>query len=178
MKQISKLISYVLRHKPEELGLTLDVNGWVEVDDLLRAIQTRHPNFHRADLDQLVRESDKSRFIIEGSRIRANQGHSVEVDLNLQPQTPPNTLYHGTSQLNLPLIQRDGISKMARHHVHLSPDLETAKIVGSRRKGQLVILSVDSGAMASQGLEFFRSDNGVWLTSHVDPKWISIHELI
>ena len=171
IKQISKFISYVLRHHPEEAGLTLDEQGWADANTLVASIQKRNPEFTFADLENVVATSEKKRFDLQGDRIRANQGHSVEVDLNLERATPPATLYHGTSADIVPLIMREGLKKMARHHVHLSPDTATARIVGARRKGKVVILAVDTTNMTQ---DFFVSNNGVWLTEAVAPQHIKI----
>lgn len=173
IKQISKFMSYVLRHHPEEAGLTLDEQGWAEAQDLLLAIQKRNPEFTFEDMEGLVVASEKQRFQLIDGRIRANQGHSVSVDLDLKPQTPPAVLYHGTMLVILDIIQRDGLKKMARHHVHLSPDRETALAVAGRRKGTTVILEVDALTMSATH-DFYVSDNGVWLTDHVPPEFIKL----
>lgn len=171
IKQTSKFISYVLRHDPSAAGLTMDEQGWVEAQDLVLAIKERNPEFTHEDLVHIVVSSDKQRFQLIDGRIRANQGHTVTVDLDLKPSTPPAKLYHGTSLAILDTIQSEGLNKMLRHHVHLSPDIETAKIVGSRRKGEVVILEIDTTAVSQ---DFYVSDNGVWLTDHVDPAFISL----
>ena len=169
----SKLLSLVLRHNPETIGLTLDAEGWTVIDDLL-ARAARHGTFMtRPELDEIVATSDKKRFAISGDglRIRANQGHSVDVDLKLAPLTPPDLLYHGTVEKFIDSIRRQGLIKGQRHHVHLSADLATAELVGQRR-GKPVILTVPAGEMAKAGMAFFRSENGVWLTDHVPPAYI------
>lgn len=169
--KVSKYLSKHLRHQPERIGITLDENGWVAVDDLMRAAAEHGFRFTRAELDHVVAVNDKRRFTIEGSRIRANQGHTVEVDLDLPPAEPPAYLYHGTVARNLDVIRAEGLRPMRRHHVHLSPDRETATRVGARR-GRPVVLSVDSGAMHRAGHVFRVSANGVWLADAVPPEFL------
>lgn len=167
LQKVSKRLSYVLRHRPDSVGLRLDEAGWVPVEKLLHAMKMT-----RSQLDQVVAGNDKKRFVIEGDRIRANQGHSVEVDLRLEPVAPPEALYHGTVARSLDSIREIGLVKGARHHVHLSADPETAAKVGARR-GKPVILRVDSKAMAVAGNVFYRSANGVWLTDSVPPSFLT-----
>lgn len=171
IKQISKFMSYVLRHDPASAGLEMDQQGWVNAHDLVLAIQKRNPEFTHDDLEGIVVGSEKQRFDLLDGMIRANQGHSVSVDLDLKPETPPAKLYHGTSLVILDIVLRDGLKKMLRHHVHLSPDIETARIVGARRPGTTVILEVDTTNMTQ---EFYVSKNGVWLTDAVAPEHLKI----
>ncbi len=169
----SKFLSLVLRHQPQTIGITLDAAGWTDVDALLRALaQHGHP-LTRAQLGELVASSDKQRYALspDGARIRANQGHSVEVELDLPVVAPPARLFHGTVAAVLPAIREQGLVKGARHHVHMSADLETATKVGGRR-GAPVILAIRAEAMAEAGHVFYRSANGVWLTDHVPPAYI------
>ena len=170
MKKMSKSLSLVLRHEPERAGLSLDEGGWVEVDRLLVAMRMT-----RGELEQIVRESDKQRFAFDatGTRIRANQGHSVPVNLGLERAVPPDVLYHGTPESSIAAILESGLDKRARHAVHLSPDVETATRVGSRR-GKAVVLQIDAKAMDGDGHEFTRSENGVWLVEIVPPKYLSL----
>jgi putative RNA 2'-phosphotransferase len=173
MVKLSKRMSKALRHEPGRVGLTLDPAGWVPVADLLAAL-----GVDRADVDEVVASNDKSRFAVERGpdgieRIRANQGHSVHVELGLAPVPPPERLYHGTSAAVLESIRATGLNRGGRHHVHLSADEQTARRVGARRGGAVVILTVDAGAMARAGHEFFRSDNGVWLTDEVPPEFLT-----
>jgi putative RNA 2'-phosphotransferase len=173
MVKLSKRMSKALRHEPDRVGLTLDAAGWVPVAALLAALGA-----DRADVDEVVATNDKSRFAIERGpdgveRIRANQGHSVHVELGLAPVPPPERLYHGTSAAVLESIRATGLNRGGRHHVHLSADEPTARRVGARRGGAVVILTVDAPAMARAGHEFFRSDNGVWLTDEVPPEFLT-----
>lgn len=166
--RISKTLSYWLRHQPDAAGLTLDAQGWTAVDDLLAALSRDGlPN----DIDTLlalVEQSDKQRFELSPDlqRIRTRQGHSVAVDLALAPTQPPETLYHGTVDRFLAAILTDGLQKMRRHHVHLSPDIQTAERVGARR-GKPVLLAIDARAMHADGHSFFVTENQVWLTDAV-----------
>ena len=173
-KRISKLMSLVLRHKPEHLDLTLDENGWVKVDLLLAAMQRQGLDVDRDLLEEVVRDNDKQRFAFNDDRtqIRANQGHSIEVDVELEQKTPPSVLLHGTVEKFLDAIRESGLEKMNRQHVHLSGDLETANKVGSRR-GKPVILQIDAAKMEKNGHVFYLSANGVWLTDHVPPGFIT-----
>jgi len=173
MVKLSKQMSRVLRHDPASAGLVLDPAGWVPVSDLLRALRLR-----RAELDLIVAGSDKQRFAVESGadgvdRIRANQGHSVQVDLGLPVTAPPARLYHGTGTAALASIWATGLNRGGRHHVHLSADVETARRVGSRQAGKVTILEVDAERMASDGYPFFRSANGVWLADSVPPEYLA-----
>jgi putative RNA 2'-phosphotransferase len=170
----SKFLSLVLRHQPERIGVQLDENGWIEVDTLLSAMAAHGKEVSREELDRLVLENDKQRFAFseDGSRIRANQGHSVEVDLALQAQEPPESLFHGTVEKFLPAIFQEGLQKRERHHVHLSPSLETAIKVG-RRRGKPIVLEIASGPMHRDGHAFFVSGNGVWLVDQVPPQYLT-----
>ncbi|MBP0578765.1 RNA 2'-phosphotransferase [Labrys sp. LIt4] len=174
-KKLSKFMSLVLRHAPETAGLALDAQGWVEIDDLARAAGEQL-GAGRPDIERVVRESDKQRFIITGTRIRANQGHSVAVDLGLAATAPPAELWHGTSASNQAGIFSSGLEKRSRQHVHLSADRETARKVAMRRAGPWIILRIDAEAMQAAGLQFYRSDNGVWLTEAVPPHFLSVFE--
>lgn len=170
---VSKFLSRHLRHSPEELGLTLEPGGWVTIDAVLAGAADAGVRITRDELDEVVRTSDKQRFAIDdtGTRIRANQGHSVEVDLQLEPTEPPAELFHGTADRNASAILRDGLRKMARHHVHLSPDTDTAVKVGTRH-GKPVVLIVDAAAMRAAGHLFYRSANGVWLVDEVPARFL------
>lgn len=171
--KISKFLSKYLRHDPAGLGLTLAPGGWVSVDDLLAAYARRRVSLSRAELDEVVARNNKQRFSFDptGTLIRANQGHSVDIDLQLEPTPPPDLLYHGTGHLTAPIIAREGLHKMRRHPVHLSAEPETARNVGARY-GRPVFFTIDAAAMASTGHLFYRSDNGVWLADIVPPEFL------
>lgn len=171
----SKFLSLVLRHDPARVGIALDDAGWTDVAGLLAACAAHGVTITRAELDELVASSDKQRFALsaDGTRIRANQGHSVAVELGLPVVPPPAVLYHGTVEAALPGIRARGLVKGARHDVHLSAERETATKVGARR-GAPVILTIRAGAMAAAGHVFRRSANGVWLTAHVPPEFIEL----
>ncbi|MEM9527465.1 MAG: RNA 2'-phosphotransferase [Bacteroidota bacterium] len=173
--RISRKISLVLRHKPKAIGLQLDPHGWAQVDDLLRLMTASGTPLSRPDLEQIVAENNKQRFRFseDGTKIRANQGHSIDIDLQLKPQTPPPVLYHGTASTSVASIMSTGLHSRKRQHVHLSHDTETATMVG-KRHGKPVILRVDAAAMASDGYEFFCSENGVWLTHEVPVKYLRL----
>lgn len=171
--RISKTLSYWLRHRPDEAGLTLDAQGWAPVDDTLAALAARKLPSDIDTLLAVVESSDKQRFEISPdlARLRARQGHSVQVDLALEPVEPPDLLYHGTVDRFLAAIMAEGLSKMRRHHVHLSPDTETARRVGARR-GKPVVLVVDARAMRGDGLVFYVTENRVWLTESVPARFL------
>lgn len=171
--RISKFLSKHLRHDPAGLGLELEPGGWVRVDDLLAGCGRRGMPLTRAQLEEVVARNSKQRFSFDaaGTRIRANQGHSVEVDLQLAPVTPPDRLYHGTSHHTAAQIEGEGLRKMRRHHVHLSPDAATARTVGARR-GTPVIFAIDAAAMHADGYVFHVSENGVWLVDEVPPRYL------
>jgi putative RNA 2'-phosphotransferase len=172
--KISKYLSKHLRHTPEHLGLTLAPGGWVTVDRLLDACAAHQFPITRAELEAVVTTSDKQRFGFDETqtKIRANQGHSATVDLQLEPQIPPVVLYHGTGEKSVPAILQAGLLKMSRHQVHLSPDFETARKVGMRH-GRPVIFTVDAAAMHQAGIPFYCSENGVWLVDHVPPQYLN-----
>ena len=170
--EVSKYMSYVLRHAPDAGGLTLDSGGWVSFDELEKALASKY-DVSRAEIIEIVENNPKKRFTLAHNRIRANQGHSVDIDLALNQAEPPAALFHGTSLTNWQSIEREGLKKMQRHHVHLSADVETAKIVAMRRKGEHLILRVDAARMFSEGHSFFVSDNGVWLAESVPVQYLS-----
>lgn len=170
----SRFLSFVLRHHPESIGLSLDQNGWVEVDLLLSAMKRQGRGISRSFLEQVVATNDKKRFAFsdDGSRIRASQGHSLSVDLALETQAPPEVLYHGTVASFLASIRSEGLKPGSRQHVHLSIDRETARKVGQRR-GKPVILRIAAKTMQAQGHQFYCSANGVWLVDWVPPEFLS-----
>ena len=169
----SKYLSRHLRHDPGRLGLELEPGGWVAVDALLAACAAHRFPLSVDELRAVVERNDKQRFSFDasGTRIRANQGHSVEVDLQLPARRPPATLFHGTAERSLPSILRDGLHRAGRQHVHLSPDPATAEAVGARH-GRPVVLEVDAARMAADGHAFVRADNGVWLVDAVPPGYL------
>jgi len=172
-KHISKFLSYVLRHHPDKLGITLDENGWTSVAILLEKIQGSEYSLSMEELEEVVATNNKKRFAFneDKTKIRANQGHSIQIDLALQTKEPPAYLYHGTVEKFMPSIQEKGLLKGNRHHVHLSADKETAINVGSRR-GKPIVLTIKSGEMLAQGYAFYQSENGVWLTDAVPSEFI------
>lgn len=172
---LSKFLSLVLRHQPELVGVKLDAQGWVSVEELLQRCRERGRGMSRQMLEEVVATSPKQRFALspDGLRIRAQQGHSVEVELGYAAAIPPEFLYHGTTASALPGILLDGIQKMNRHHVHLSAEIEAAKLVGARR-GKAILLRVEALRMHCDGFEFFLADNGVWLTDHVPLSYFEI----
>lgn len=173
-KRIGKFISLILRHEPDKIGLQLDENGWADVNKLISKCGKHRVSFTMEQLEDIVETNDKKRYSFneDKTKIRANQGHSVNVNLELQVVEPPEYLYHGTADRFISSIMEKGIIKMNRQHVHLSKDKETAVKVGSRH-GKAVILTVMAGKMHREGSAFFVSDNGVWLTDYVEAKYIS-----
>lgn len=170
---VSKFLSKHLRHEPEALGLVLAPGGWASIDELLAGAARVGFPISREELLAVVAGNDKQRFAIDAARnqIRANQGHSTEVDLQLPELAPPAQLFHGTVGKYLDAILAEGLKKMERHDVHLSADAATAQKVGERR-GRPIVLIIDSAQMAANGYQFRRSANGVWLTDHVPPQYI------
>jgi putative RNA 2'-phosphotransferase len=169
----SKFLSLILRHEPEQVGLKLGEAGWVGVDDLLQAVNRHGVALSLDQLKHIVTTSDKKRFAFseDGQRIRASQGHSVEVDLQYPPQTPPEFLYHGTATRFLDGIRKDGLQKMERHDVHLSAETKVTLQVGGRH-GRPALLTIRAGDMHRAGFVFRCSANGVWLVDHVSPQFI------
>ena len=168
----SKFLAYVLRHDPAAIGLTLGEGGWVRIDALLAGAARHGRDLEAATIDRVLSAPGKQRFETRDGLVRAAQGHSVRVDLGLDPRQPPPVLYHGTVARFLDSIFADGLRPRARTHVHLSAGPETAATVGARR-GRPVVLLIDSAAMDADGREFFQASNGVWLTGHVPPAFIS-----
>lgn len=173
LKHISKFMSLVLRHRPEEIGLQLDENGWADLQELITKLNTKGANVDEATIQFIVDTNEKKRFAFNDNktRIRANQGHSVQVDLQLSPATPPAVLYHGTALHVIASIMKDGLLKQERHHVHLTASKETAVSVGGRH-GKSVVLEIDAAKMVAEGFEFFVTDNDVWLVEIVLPEYI------
>jgi len=169
----SKFLSLILRHKPEAGGITLDPNGWAATNSVLGALGRQGYSDKLEDLDTIVNTDNKKRYIYseDKSKIRANQGHSVEVDLELSPQQPPEKLYHGTAQKSVQSILAGGLNAGSRQFVHLSTDIDTATNVGSRH-GKPQILVIDAYAMHKAGRKFYLARNGVWLTKEVPVKYL------
>jgi putative RNA 2'-phosphotransferase len=173
--KISKFLSLVLRHRPDAIGLDLDDGGWSDIVELIEKARKTGVNLTPAVIRQVVSASDKQRFRISSdcTRIRANRGHSIPVELSLQVEEPSEILYHGTARRNLVAIHREGIKRSNRNYVHLSMDTETALKVGARH-GQPVVLFVQAARMSSDGIRFFRSENDVWLTEYVAPEYLRL----
>lgn len=169
----SKFLSLILRHEPERAGLKLGEAGWVGVDELLQAVNSHGVTLTLDQLKHIVATSDKKRFAFsdDGQRIRANQGHSIQVDLQYPPQTPPEVLYHGTATRFMDSIRQHGLQKMERHDVHLSAETKVTVQVGSRH-GKPVLLKIRAGDMHRAGFVFRCSANGVWLVDQVPPQFI------
>jgi putative RNA 2'-phosphotransferase len=171
--RVSKFLSLVLRHQPEEIGLSLDQSGWASAPRLIEASRRRGFDFTLEELQNVVAGNGKKRFSLseDGLWIRANQGHSIEVELGLAPPAPPEILYHGTAERFLTSIKQQGLIKGKRHHVHLSADVDTAMKVG-RRHGKPVVLGIEAGRMSQDGFIFYLSANGVWLTDRVPVQYL------
>lgn len=172
--KISRTLSLVLRHDPGAINLTLDSEGWAKVDELLACMVRDGKKIDHALLKKIVAESDKPRFRFsdDGERIRANQGHSIDVDLKMKEQSPPDLLYHGTTSRFMNIIANEGLKKMKRRHVHLSSDIRTAHAVGMRH-GQPVIIEISARSMETHGFRFYLAENGVWLTEEVPPDYLN-----
>lgn len=170
----SKMLACALRHKPGEFGIELDAHGWAQVGPLVRGMKGK-VEFSRDILEHIVATDPKGRyeFDIHHMRVRARQGHSVPVDVELERRESPAVLYHGAATRCLDKIMREGLKPMKRLYVHLSPDRQTAFKVGSRH-GEPVVLKVDAAAMAAEGREFYLSRNGVWLTGPVEPRFLEV----
>lgn len=173
LTRIGKFLSLVLRHQPQQAGITLDKNGWADVALLMKNLALTLP-----ELDWIVENNNKKRFTYndDKTKIRANQGHSLsEVEVEMEEVTDaPEFLYHGTSSAVVPLLQKEGIKKMSRNHVHLSKDLETAVMVGKRKSSDIVILKIKAKEMIADGHTIYISKNGVYLTEFVDPKYVAL----
>ena len=175
--KISRFLSLILRHHPERINIKLDNNGWASVEELLQNMQSSRYKITFEELKDVVDTNDKKRFIFneDFSKIRASQGHSIKIDLQLKALDLPDTLYHGTATKFLDGIFKQGLKKMNRQHVHLSKDIETATKVGSRH-GKPVILEINAKGMTADGYTFYLSDNGVWLTDDIPAEYIKTTE--
>ncbi len=176
LASVSKFLSLVLRHKPETIGVSLDRGGWIAIDALINACTNSGYELSQSTLMQVVEQNDKSRFAIRDGLIRASQGHSIDVDLDLKPKTPPNFLFHGTAIRFLDSIRTEGLQSKERQFVHLSPDEKTAINVGNRH-GKPVVLKINTLAMQKAGKVFYLSENGVWLTLDVPISFIVIPDI-
>ena len=177
--QLSRFLSLVLRHRPEAIGIRLDRNGWAEVDVLIEAMN-QHGRFIDHDtLKQIVAMDNKQRYTFshDKKRIRASQGHSIDIDLNLTPTVPPEILFHGTDSGSIAQIKQQGLRPQKRNHVHLSTDLETAIRIGSRH-GKPVVLMVDAKKMYEHGQLFYLSENNIWLTDSIMPEYLQVFSAV
>lgn len=177
LNKVSKYMSYILRHKPEDAGITLDEHGWANSSELVKAIKKKFPGFGNTHLMFIVETDEKQRYSFNesGSKIRANQGHSIPVDLELKAVTPPRYLYHGTALKYEESIEKQGLIPKSRQYVHLSADIDTARTVGLRHakdESELVIYMIPAFDMNLNGHEFFLSENGVWLTKEVPVRYL------
>lgn len=166
----SKKLALILRHKPESAGIKLDKNGWAQTSDILKALDV-----NMSILETIVMNDKKGRYAFDNykKRIRAVQGHSVNIDLELSPVVPPDFLYHGTAKRNIGSIMSQGVKSMSRQYVHLSTSFETAVTVGSRH-GEAVVFKVDTNSMHKNGIAFYRAENGVWLTDYIAPQYLTL----
>jgi len=172
--KLGRFISLILRHKPETIDLKLDKNGWADTKELIEKISKSGREIDFKILERIVNENNKKRYSFNETKtkIRAVQGHSIKVNLELKEVVPPAILYHGTAFKNLENIKKQGIKKMNRQHVHLSADEETAKNVATRHSGKYIILEIDTEAMLKENYKFYLSENKVWLTDFVPSKFI------
>lgn len=172
-----KFLSLILRHNPETIGIKLDENGWAKVSELLVGINNKGYKIDMPMLEEIVETNNKKRYSFndDKTRIRANQGHSIDVDVELRAAVPPDVLYHGTADRFCNDIKKQGLQKQNRNHVHLSADKVTAVAVGTRH-GRPVVLSINAKAMYKAGYVFYISENGIWLTADVPPQFINFEE--
>ncbi len=175
LKSTSKYISLILRHRPQEIGIQLDEHGWADVAELIEGIARTHKGFDMETLERIVREDNKQRYSFNEDKtlIRANQGHSIPVDVELEEKEPPEYLWHGTGEKYVPSIEKTGLIPKSRLYVHLSGDAKTAVAVG-RRHGRPVVYRVRSGKMYRDGIRFYLSKNGVWLTKYVPAEYLEL----
>ena len=174
MRSTSKFISLILRHRPEAIGISLDEHGWADVQELIDGINREAGHFlDRETLEEIVRLDEKQRYSFndDHTMIRANQGHSIPVDVELEEKTPPDVLWHGTGEKYVSSIDEQGLLPKNRLYVHLSSDTQTAKKVGSRH-GKPVIYEVNCRQMVQDGFRFYLSANNVWLTKEVPARYL------
>lgn len=169
----SKFLSYVLRHEPESLGLELDPGGWVDLNALIERARADGHSIDRARLEEVIAHGEKERFTLseDGTKIRANYGHSIDVDLDLTPTSPPPRLYHGTAEHTVPAIREEGLRPQSRQYVHLSSTREEAARVGSRH-GTPAVLTIDAQALHDADHTLYCSTDAVWLTNRVPPQFV------
>ena len=173
LTKTSRFISLILRHQPEAIGITLDEHGWADTEQLIKGVSKTHP-LNREILEEIVRTDEKQRYSFneDHTKIRANQGHSIPVDVELKETDPPAVLYHGTGEKYVSSIEKEGLKPQSRLYVHLSADTDTAFKVG-RRHGKPVIFMIDAAKMKEDGYPFFLSINGVWLTKAVPVSYLT-----
>jgi len=175
-RDVSKFVSLVLRHDPSAARVTLDENGWCDFEQLSAELRRRF-KVSDEEILHVIDSNDKQRFVLRDGRIRANQGHSVDIELALDPVEPPDTLLHGTQASIRDALAREGLTRQSRRFVHLSADRETARIVARRRAGPHLLVTVAAGAMHRDGHVFHISENGVWLTEAVPPRYLGFEPL-
>ena len=181
LTNISRYISLILRHKPETINIVLNEHGWANVDELINGIKKQYNELDMETLDEIVKTDNKQRYSFNEDKtlIRANQGHSINVDVELKEQEPPKVLFHGTGEKYLDSIEKQGLLPMSRLYVHLSSDINVARTVGKRhckRDEEPVVLFIDTEQMYRDGYKFYLSENKVWLTKHVPEKYIKVLE--
>lgn len=176
LKRLSKTISFILRHNPASHGVIVDKDGWAEVNQMIFQIRQRNPQFmaaHVGDIKRIIETSDKKRFELKGSKIRAYYGHSKVNSGERKPVTPPDTLYQGTTPEAAEKITSDGIKKMSREYVHLSTDQATAKKVALRRTSSPILLEIDAKQAHADGVVFYLGNEDVWLTDYIAPEYVT-----
>ncbi len=178
-ESLGRFLSLVLRHQPQAAYITLDRHGWADIEKLLAGCVRAGKSMDRETLERIVRENSKQRYSLspDGKKIRANQGHSIPVELELREAEPPSRLYHGTATRFLESIRREGITRQSRQQVHLSATVETAAAVGALH-GSPVVLPIDAAAMGRDGHAFWLSENGVWLCQEVPWRYVLEEELL
>lgn len=178
LTNVSKYLSLILRHKPDVIGITLDEHGWANINDLILGVEQNNPGFNMEVLEEIVKTDSKQRYSFNEDKtlIRANQGHSIPVDVELEEKEPPEFLYHGTGEKYVSSINQHGLIPKSRLYVHLSKDIETAKNVG-KRHGKEVVYLVNSKQMYADGYKFYLSVNGVWLTKSVPVKYLKKNDM-
>lgn len=178
MERISKALSYLLRHHPEEFNVYLQHGGWADITTVVQGLRTQYPEFNETQLQEIVNTDEKHRYEIQGNLVRAVQGHSTPVTMDYTPSLPPSQLFHGTTTRVVPSIRSQGLIALTRQYVHLSPSYETAEQVAKRRKqGVSIILTIETQAAVEKGIVFYEAPNGVWLTVYLPTEFIRFPEL-